>query len=88
VPPGHLRSATVRLQVARTIRPAQPVRISANGCLLFNGAPPRSEWDITLSLERCAITGGELTIAIEADAVRPRGERRELADAMRSIYVD
>jgi hypothetical protein len=76
------------VEVSRTIRPGQSVRISANGCTLFEGAVPRSEWDATLSLERCTITGAELTVTIDADAVRPPRDRRELAVAMRSISVD
>jgi hypothetical protein len=88
VPLGHSRPTTVRVQVSRTIRPGQPVRISANGCVLFAGVPPRSEWDATLPIGGCNITGEELTIGIDADAMRPPRDRRELAVALRSIRVD
>jgi hypothetical protein len=88
VPLGRSRPTAVRVEVARTVRPGQSIRISANGCPLFDGVIPRNEWDATLSLERCTITGEELTVAIEADAIRPPRDRRELAVAMRSIRVD
>jgi hypothetical protein len=88
VPLGRTRPTAVRVEVARTVRPKQPIRISANGCTLFDGVVPRSEWNASLSLGRCTITGEELTVAIEADAVRPPRDKRELAVAVRSIRVE
>jgi hypothetical protein len=88
VPLGGLRPKAVRVEISRTIRPGLSVTISANGCPLFAGVPPRNEWDATLSLGRCGITGDELAITIDADAMRPPRDRRELAVALRSIRVD
>jgi hypothetical protein len=88
VPLGGARPSAVRFEIWRTIRAEQRIRISADKCRLFDGVPPRNEWTAVFPLEACGAGGAELEITIEADAMRPPGDRRELAVALRSVRLE
>jgi hypothetical protein len=78
----------VRLTIARTIQSNHTMRVSANGCRLFDGLPPRPEWTVVFPLDRCHITGDELTVSIESNAIRLPTDSRELGVAVRSVQVE
>jgi len=88
VPMRLSRPHAVRFEIWRTIRAGQPIRIAANECALFEGVPPRTEWSVVFSLEACRATGDQLTITVEAEPMRPPGERRDLAVALRSVRLE
>jgi hypothetical protein len=88
VPLGPSRPHAVRFEIWRTIRAGQPIRITANECPLFEGVPPRTEWSVVFSLETCRVAGDQLTITVEAEPMRPPGEKRDLAVAVRSIRLE
>jgi Sulfatase len=83
------RPTAIGLRIARPFVPTTKLRVTANGCAVYDGVVPRNEWEVTLPLATCEVKGDELTIALETDAERPRSgrERRILGVAVRHITL-
>jgi hypothetical protein len=88
VPLDGQRPNAVRLELARSSRPDHPIRITGNGCLLFRGAVPHRDWEVTLPLEGCRIEGSHLELAIESEVVRLPTDRRDLGVAVRDVLIE
>jgi hypothetical protein len=65
-------------------RGGRHLRISAEGCTLFDGDVP-AHWEATLSLGKCPAPGPELTLTFESGVTR-RGSRR-LGVGVKSVVV-
>jgi hypothetical protein len=89
VPLLRRRPTAIGLRIARPFVPTTKLRVTANGCAVYDGVVPRNEWEVTLPLATCEVKGDELTIALETDAERPRSgrERRILGVAVRHITL-
>jgi hypothetical protein len=83
------RPRAIGLRIARASVPTVKLRVTANGCAIYEGVVPRNEWEVTLPLAACEVQGDELTIALETDATRPGSgrERRILGVAVRDITL-
>ena len=81
VDPDHPPTA-VRINLARGGR---RLRISVEGCTLFDGDVPSHDWDATLSLSKCPPPGPELSITFESGVTR-RGSRR-LGVGVKSVVL-
>ena len=82
------RPTAVRLKLARSSRPDRPIRITANGCFLFEGVMPQREWEATLPIRECAIEVDELVVVIDSDVVRPARDTRTLGVAVRHVGIE
>jgi hypothetical protein len=89
VPLVGRRPRAIGLRIARASVPTAKLRVTANGCAIYEGVVPRNEWEVTLPLAACEVHGDELTIALETDAARPGSgrERRILGVAVRDITL-
>jgi arylsulfatase A-like enzyme len=64
----------VRVKIARALNPAAKLMITANGCTIYDAIVPTPEWEATLPLAGCRITGDELTVRLTTNATRPAGQ--------------
>jgi hypothetical protein len=82
--------AAVRVKIARPVEPEARLRITANGCAIYDGLVPRREWEATLPFGACDLTGDELTLGLTTTATRRRQGRdtRSLGMAVRSITLE
>jgi hypothetical protein len=83
------RPKAIGLGIARAFIPTTRLRVTANGCTIYEGVVPRNEWEVTLPLDACEVHADDLTIVLETDATRPRSgrERRILGVAVRHITL-
>ncbi|HEX5474269.1 MAG TPA: sulfatase-like hydrolase/transferase [Vicinamibacterales bacterium] len=83
--------ATLRVALAPMTRPGTPLRITVNGCTVFDGTLPGGAWDHSFALSTCppAARGSqEVDIRITSDHVRgPRGDPRDLGVPILAIEL-
>jgi hypothetical protein len=87
VPVQGLTPSAIRVRLARSSHPENRIRITANGCRLFDGRLPQHEWETMLSLAGCRKIDDELKLSIESDVIRPPKDRRELGVAVRHVVL-
>lgn len=62
------------------------LKIEANTCLLFEGTVHHG-WSSTLSLDRCDLSGGDLTLRFTTDAYRGTTDRRKLGVGLSRVTL-
>jgi hypothetical protein len=89
VPLAGERPRVLRLKIARGIRPAMRLKVTANDCHLFDGVLPEREWEPTFSLTNCVVKGDEVTIRLISDVTRgPGRDKRRLGIAVRQVALE
>lgn len=64
------------------------LKVTVNGCAVFEGVVPAKPWTTDLNLGACAIGGSEVTIALMSSVREPvRGDSRRLGVAVQSVML-
>jgi len=87
-PLGSREPRSLRVELWGASQPARRITLKANGCTLFDGVVPHSEWSTSFPLAGCLAAGETLEIAIESAAARVPNDRRELGVAVRSVRIE
>jgi hypothetical protein len=84
------KPAAIRLKIARAVEPTTRLSVTANGCTLYEGVVPKPEWEATLPLTACDLTGDALTLGLRTNATRPRNrtDPRRLGVAVRHVVLE
>ena len=79
----------IRLKIARAVEPTTRLTVTVNGCALYEGVVPKPEWEATLPLTACHLTGDQLTLGFATNATRPkdRSDARRLGVAVRHVIL-
>ena len=79
----------IRLKIARAVEPTTRLTVTVNGCALYEGVVPKPEWEATLPLTACDLTGDQLTVVLASKATRPRdrSDARRLGVAVRHVIL-
>jgi hypothetical protein len=86
VDPNRVPKA-LRVSLLMSGKNNKPLRVTINGCELFNGGVPAGAWTRVFDLSTCPALGSKAVIEVKTQAVRPRSrfDRRWLGVAVERI---
>jgi hypothetical protein len=84
------KPSAIRLRIARAVEPTTKLTVTATGCTLYEGVVPTRDWETTLPLTACDLTGDVLTLGLKTNASRPRDrtDPRRLGVAVRHVILE